>query len=59
MTDQIQIKAEKVIFWIKSEGQQKISPLFENLSSRNQVYKEKLITKKDRRAVMGSFLRVN
>ena len=50
--NQIKIKREKSLeednksfFWIKSEGQQKIAT--ENLIPGNQVYKEKLILKKD------------
>ena len=49
--DQIKIKREKSLeednqgfFWIKSEGQKKLAT--ENLVEGNQVYKEKLITKK-------------
>ena len=37
-------KESKGFFWIKSEGQQKLAT--ENLVKGNQVYKEKLITKK-------------
>ena len=52
MKDQIQIKREKSLeednqsfFWIKSEGQEKLATA--NMVPGNQVYKEKLIIKKD------------
>ena len=52
MKEQIQIKREKSLeednqtfFWIKSEGQQKLAT--ENMVPGNQVYKEKLIIKRN------------
>ena len=52
MKDQIQIKRERGLeednqsfFWIKSEGQKKLAT--ENMVPGNQVYKEKLIIKKN------------
>jgi fibrillarin-like pre-rRNA processing protein len=52
MKDQIQIKRERSLeednqsfFWIKSEGQEKLAT--ENMVPGNQVYKEKLIIKRN------------
>ena len=52
MKDQIQIKRERnleednqLFFWIKSEGQEKLAT--ENIVPGNQVYKEKLIIKRN------------
>ena len=52
MKDQIQIKRERSLeednqsfFWIKSEGQEKLAT--ENIVPGNQVYKEKLIIKRN------------